>query len=233
MCFLRTIDDYLRLFLVVMTLGINKEAAMNMLKKCVQGLILVTASGIGCQAMAQSESVSVKLEHLEAIHTQEKNGDELYFSITEYPQGEMPSHYQVPRYPTHWLSKYLNNVQNVMLWNKGMESCKNVDVVISLVEEDFFPWNLDDRLGSVKFTVTCEQGKVKTGWVIAPDEKTTEKILNEKDAFSFKGKDADYRAVFKVEEAPLTQIQKEQLKKEELNPHKRKVEERLPIPFTF
>jgi hypothetical protein len=143
-----------------------------------------------------TEDFQVKLQSIQKIHTQEANGDELYFSVTEFPAKERGTHYQVPTYPTHWLSQYVDKIKNVVLWQKTITGCQDVTVLISLVEEDIPPWNVDDLLGSVELKIKCKEGKFTTQWVI-PNTGITSKIRN--DAFSFTGSNAEYHAVFRLE----------------------------------
>ncbi len=160
------------------------------------GIILICA--FGHAAFAQGQEISVKLKNLKMIQQQEKGGDELYISVTEYPAQGKPIHYQVPSYPTHWLSKYITNVKDVVIWKKTDAKCEGAELLITLVEEDFVPWNMDDSLGSVALKVECVNGKAIEKWSI-PDQKTAEKISNENGAFTFKGKGAQYKALFTIE----------------------------------
>ena len=145
-----------------------------------------------------SEEITLKLKSLSVIKQQESGGDELYISVTEYPAKGTPVHYQVPSFPTHWLSKYLVNVKDIVIWKKNSVQCTPADLLITLVEEDFEPWNMDDSLGSVALKVECVNGTAVEKWSI-PDQKTTAKINNETGAFTFDGDGAKYRAQFTVE----------------------------------
>jgi hypothetical protein len=181
---------------------------MHLVKK----VALATMCLLASQAFAQTEEMAVKLKTLEVIHPQEKRGDELYISVTEFPAQETARHYQVPAYPTHWLSKYVKNIKDVVIWKKSLSHCEPIDLLITLVEEDFAPWDLDDSLGSVQLKVECVNGKSVEKWVI-PDPKTTAKITDQESAFSFTGENAEYRAIFKLEDAiPTLAPQKTQIK---------------------
>lgn len=160
---------------------------------------IFTVCFLGMTTLYADEEYSVKLEHIEKIKSQEKRGDELYISVTEFPTVGTPSHYQIPNFPTHWLSARLTNVKDVTIWRKNIKSCDNVKVIFSLVEQDIAPWNIDDLLGSVELTLTCENGKLVPNWVI-PNSAITQKVQNEKDSFSFTGENAVYRAHFKLEQ---------------------------------
>lgn len=141
----------------------------------------------------EAETWSVKLQSIEAIRPQEYWGDELYISVTEFPEQGVPSRYQIPHYPGHWLSDYLKKVQGVTLWKKRWDQCKNVQIIFSLVEEDLEPWDLDDLLGSVELRLRCENGKVKAQWLI-PDKENTVRLEDQDGSFLFSGKKYEYRA---------------------------------------
>ncbi len=160
---------------------------------------LFAISVFASPSFAQTEQIAVKLKTLEVIRQQEKSGDELYISVTEFPTVGSPSHYQIPSYPTHWLSKYLTNVKDVVIWKKNLNHCEPIDLLISLVEEDFAPWNMDDSLGSVQLKVQCVNGKAVEQWTI-PNSKDTSKVSNDNNAFTFTGEGANYKATFSLED---------------------------------
>lgn len=151
------------------------------------------------------EEFSVKLQEIQKIKSQEERGDELFISVTEFPKGQTPRHYQIPSFPTHWLSTYLTSVKDVSLWQKNIQGCQDVKVIFSLVEEDLAPWNLEDLMGSVELNVKCEQGKFVTNWIV-PNKEITEPLANEKNTFTFKGNKAEYRARFKLEQKDVTPV---------------------------
>lgn len=169
-------------------------------KRGVKGVLLLAAM-VSHSALAKD--LSIKLDVLEKIHAQEQSGDELYFSITEFPDKKAPRHYRVPSYPSHWMSDHLKNVNNIVLWQKSYPTCEKTDVLISLVEADLPPWNVDDLLGSVEFKVTCDQGKMKTEWKI-PNKENTINILNKEGAFSFTGDHSEYHTIFKLDDSKIT-----------------------------
>src|SRR5579872_6885041 len=84
---------------------------------------------------AVAEEITVQLQKLDVVHQQEKHGDELYFSVTEVPRDakwekgkfRLPKHYQVPTYPSHWLSKYSDKIHDVVLWKKTVAGCESTD----------------------------------------------------------------------------------------------------------
>lgn len=170
-----------------------------------QGLWLPALWLLSVEALAQTQEIAVKLQALEVLRAQEKGGDELYFNVTEFPVQSKARHYQVPSYPSHWLSKYANSIKDVVIWKKTLEACEPVDLLITLVEEDFAPWNVDDTLGSIELKIKCVNGKAQEEWVI-PDAKNTVKIEGKKNAFQFTGDNAQYEAIFKLEHTNINQV---------------------------
>jgi hypothetical protein len=181
-------------------------------------LIALTTSFLGFNAAVvnAAEEVSVELRGLEVIRQQEKTGDELYFSVTEIPYDtksekgkfRLPKYYQVPNFPSHWLSKYANKIHDVTLWKKVANTCESTDVIFSLVEQDVPPWNLDDLLGSVKLEMRCENGKMTAYWEI-PNSKITARVPHSPNAFFFTGDGAEYHGTFKIEHNKNAVITKE------------------------
>ncbi len=172
---------------------------MHFVKSLKKMAFLIAIGVFASQSFAQNEQIAVKLKSLEMIKQQEMAGDELYISVTEFPTVGSPYHYQVPAFPTHWLSKYLSNVKDVVIWKKNLNQCEPIDLLITLVEEDFEPWNMDDSLGSVQLKVQCVNGKAVEQWTI-PDSKNTAKDSKDNNAFSFTGEGVNYKATFTLED---------------------------------
>ncbi|MBS0288107.1 MAG: hypothetical protein JSR17_12480 [Proteobacteria bacterium] len=150
------------------------------------------------QAFSQNEELSIKLKALDVVKTQEKGGDELFISVSEFPAQGKPLHYQIPSYPTHWLSKYLVNVKDVVLWKKQSSTCMPAELLITLVEEDFEPWNMDDAIGSLELKIDCVNGKAVEKWTI-PTQKSGANVTQQGNTFTFEGDGAKYKATFSID----------------------------------
>lgn len=204
---------YIEVLLIFEMTTLNYSNLLNlgvdMFRMKSKGLLMTALLLVANPVSAQDEKMVIKLDVIEKIHAQEKGGDELYFSITEFPSKGRPSHYQIPEFPSHWLSEHLKGVQNVILWEKASKECEPVKVIISLVEEDLPPWNIDDLLGSIELNVKCENGKLATQWNI-PNKENTAVIGNVNNAFSFSGKNAEYHAIFSFEKRALTASEQKQ-----------------------
>lgn len=132
------------------------------------------------------------------MRAQEKGGDELFIEVTEFPENSKPKVYYAPTRPSHWLSKYINNVHDVVIWKRESKGCESTDLLISLVEEDSEPWDRHDLLGSVKVKLRCENGKLTQDWEI-PDPKITSIYSNSPVTYEFQGENSGYRAKFKLD----------------------------------
>ena len=84
--------------------------------------------------LAMEGAFSVNLKKLELVKEQERDGDELYISVTEFPKKGTPKTYQIPNSPSHWLSRHLDGVKDVPLWSTQLKSCTDTQVVFSLVK---------------------------------------------------------------------------------------------------
>lgn len=162
-------------------------------------LLLMSATPVWAEnaAATQGEQLSVTLSNLQKIQQEEKAGDELYISVTEYAGKETPRFYQVPPYPAHWTSHHVTGIKDVVLWKKAMKACEPTTVLFSLVEEDAYPWDPDDLLGSVQLNLTCDNGQMKTAWSI-PNAAITVPLKNNPSGFVFKGHHTEYNAILNV-----------------------------------
>jgi len=151
-----------------------------------------------------NQSVGIKVDAIRLIKMQERRGDELYFNVTEYSESGPPRFYQVPSFPGHWLSKFVEGVNNVSLWNKDFNQCENVRLVISFIERDIPPWNVDDLLGTVNLNIQCENNKLVGTWSI-PDKSITKVSKNKENKFVFFGDGAEYRVQFKIKNLNIKQ----------------------------
>src|SRR5690606_15255973 len=110
---------------------------------------------------------------------------------------EKPRHYEVPEFPLHWLSKYVDKLSNVLLWEKVVEDEQGVSIVLSLIERDAPPWNLDDLIGSVKLKLKNEKGKLTKEWSI-PNKNVTHRLSDDDNVFILTGDGGEYHIALEV-----------------------------------
>lgn len=163
-------------------------------------LPLIFASSIG---LAKDLEVSINLLTIEALKTSERLGDEVYFSVTEYSSKSTPKLFRVPMFPLHWLSRELPQVKNVNLWTGELKEEESVLLILSLIEQDLEPWNVDDHLGSVQVKLANKKGKIVAQWGQPKfsDQPKVEQPDTKVPKFIMFGEASKYVTVFQVETA--------------------------------
>lgn len=152
---------------------------------------LTCVSSYAEDAQKKNISLQITLSDIKQIKRSEAGGDEIYFSVTEYSSIERPRHYLVPSFPTHWLSQHIDEVKNVVLWEKPLQDKESVMVVISLLERDAPPWNVDDLIGTVKVKMQYEGGQVKKEWSL-PNKEEARVLDQEANIFALLGEGSEY-----------------------------------------
>lgn len=154
-------------------------------------------------ALAGDIDVVIKLERIQVLEPSEEGGDEIYFSISTFGQKVEPTFTRVPMFPIYWMSKHISKVKNVELWKGKLTEGASKQVVLSLVEQDIPPWNIDDHLGSVKVKLVNDKGTFRKTWSMPNYKDQTEVHQINKDSFNptfkFKGSGGVYKASFKIE----------------------------------
>jgi len=95
----------------------------------------------------------------------------------------------------------LPDVKNVVLWSDTVHEGETVRLIFSLGEQEKFPWNEDDLLGSAQLVLTYEGGKLHKVWTLpAVNKKDEAEILKLGDPqrFLFKGDGSLYDVAFLV-----------------------------------
>ena len=96
--------------------------------------------------------------------TEGQQGDEIYLSITEFHSSRDARHITVPSQPVHWPSKALPQVKDLRLWGGSLKEGESLELIISVIEQDAAPWNIDDLIGTVKVKLRNENGKLEEKW---------------------------------------------------------------------
>jgi len=115
-------------------------------------------------ALAKDLNINLALSKIVPHKIQERGEDELYFDIAEYNQQGLQQFYRIPEKPIHLLSKHLAKVQNFTLWHNSLKEGESLELIISLIEEDYTPWELDDLLGDIKLKLKNDHGKLISAW---------------------------------------------------------------------
>lgn len=148
---------------------------------------------------SKSIHASLTLDSIQMKRMQEKNGDELYLTVTAYPTKVRPTNIEIPSFPEYWMSKYVNQVKDVPLWDGHIENMDSTTVVVSLVDRDLPPWNIDDVLGTAQVIFKNNNGHLETIWK-TPNlnaKMTTIKSEQHRKMFDFKVPDeSSYKVSF-------------------------------------
>lgn len=143
--------------------------------------------------------VDVMLSSMKAIKSQEAGGDEVYFSVTQYSNKKRPQESRIPMFPTYWRSATVNELKDVILWHAELEQGESVQVVLSLIEHDAPPWNVDDHLGSAKVTLNNDRGRMKVEWS-QPNYQDQPPTIQSPEAplYTFMAGEAKYQVKFDI-----------------------------------
>lgn len=176
---------------------------MFMLRLSKKAAIIFTTVGIclcSAVAIAKPHMVEVKLIDMEAKKLTERTGDEIYFTVTEYPNKGNPKILRIPMFPLHWLSKDLKNVNNVLLWQGKIEDDSSVVLILTLLEQDLPLLGVDDHLGSAQVKIVNTGGKLAITWSqprFVDQPKVEQTKSNAPDYLLFGG-NGEYVVKFKV-----------------------------------
>ncbi|PCH56917.1 MAG: hypothetical protein COC15_02270 [Legionellales bacterium] len=145
---------------------------MQLNKLLTTGIILIGClfSATGSCSEDKKLTLNLVLSSIKAEKTSETRGDELYFSITQYSSEKDAKQELIPTFPTYWLSKNLSQIKNVPIWKTDLALGEEVKLIISLLEKDAPPWELDDHIGSVQLKVSNVDGNLEYMWEL-PDFK--------------------------------------------------------------
>lgn len=168
-------------------------------------LILLTLFLLSFSAMAKPLSVSLYIEKIKAIELNEKSGDEIYMVISEFYSGGKSNYYLFPdssayknnknlitptrieRPVAYWKSDMLHKINNLQIWNHKLKDNEGVEIIVSFVERDAPPWDLDDQIGSIKIKLKNDNGHLRSNWNTA-----NSRIKKTANNFQLKGDHSQY-----------------------------------------
>jgi hypothetical protein len=175
----------------------------KLLKKILSGMLaatfLLTGVAFSNVALAKDIKVTVNLDNIAAAKMHEDSGEEIYLSVTTYPRKGTPVITRVPMFPLHWIGKELGKIKNVTVWEGTFKEGDGAQIIISLVEQDLPPWDMDDHVGSVKLTLANTAGKFEQKWdVNYKDQSIVTQDKKGMPKFTFSGQGSEYTASFSV-----------------------------------
>jgi hypothetical protein len=134
--------------------------------------LLILSTGL----YAGSLTPNLFVESLTIHKTVEKGGDEMYFSVTEYPSTGKGKTINIPPSPLSWTSDQVRDLKNLKLWGGNLAEGESTEVIVELIEHDLPPWNVDDLIGVFKIKLMNQDGKLVTEW----SQSNLQKITPEK-----------------------------------------------------
>ncbi len=150
---------------------------------------------------AKELTAVVKLSNIKVEKSSDRGGDEFYFNITYYSSLGHSKNIRIPESPTHWLSQHVETVKDINLWTGTLAEGEEVRLILSIVEQDYPPWDPDDLIGGVELILKNEKGKLKKKWDVPTFEERVEvemKKPGNPQTFIFKGDEALYDVAFIV-----------------------------------
>lgn len=163
--------------------------------------VVIVGLLLALPVLAKDLTVRLNIAQIQALKEQEYNGDELYFNVAEYTKQGVQQFYRVPERPIYLRSGHLEKVKDFNLWHKTLQEGQSAQVIISLIEQDLAPWDLDDLIGEVKLKLKNQNGKLITDWVMLNTDKHGEiiaHIKSEQRRFELNGSGARYLLDFQL-----------------------------------
>ncbi|MBT4964490.1 MAG: hypothetical protein HON32_09975 [Francisellaceae bacterium] len=158
----------------------------------------ITQVSIADNAPISTHKFQLEVSALSVTKESESGGDEVYLSIVEYSNYGKSSYFRVPSYPTYWLAKHLKSVKKVRLWEHEFSNGEATQLIVSIVERDLPPWNVDDLIGAIKINLHQKDGALIVEW--DPHHFQNEAKVDEKEpgkpVFVLNGNDSVYEISF-------------------------------------
>lgn len=155
---------------------------------------------------AKDFDVVVKLTSIKAEKTTEQGGDELYFNVTRYSSLGSFKNDRIPAEPACWSSKALDKLKDIVLWEGVVHDKEEIKLILSVVEQEFPPWDPDELIGGAQLILRNKKDKLEHEWVVPVFEDRSEIEMKAVDpmqnaqVFLFKGAGAVYEVAFSIQE---------------------------------
>jgi hypothetical protein len=100
---------------------------------------------------------------------------------------------KIPAGDLCWESKNLDKVKDVVLWEGDVQTGEEIKLILSVVEQDFPPWDPDELIGGAQLILTNNKGKFAHEWV--------KPVFEEEVDIEMKGKRPDGSQIFLLKSA--------------------------------
>jgi hypothetical protein len=141
-----------------------KSAIKSVIALLLSGLLFFAGSAL--ETLQAEEILQLKLIRLQAEALSEENGDEVYISVTKYSNLNPSEEFRIPSSPDNWFFKRLAEIRNVTLWQGNLAKGEEIKLMISIAEQDFPPWDVDDLIGTLQVTLKEVKGYLVEEWSI-------------------------------------------------------------------
>lgn len=154
---------------------------------------------------AKEHRLVLILDKIKAESLSEDRGDEVYLSVSKYSNKGAPEEVRVPDKPRYWQFRKLDSIKNIVLWQGKIASEESLRFDISVVEQDFPPWDIDDLIGTLRVIIQEEKDHLKIQWSIPkmdgqPQIDDLGPVREHGHHFVLHGENSKYQAVFLIQE---------------------------------
>lgn len=141
----------------------------------------VTAPDVKAPKTVKLLRPAIQLDSIAPLKKIAKSGNEIYVSISEFNSNGKNRYYTIPQSPVYWPQKSMDQISHFQLWQGKLPTGGATEVIISLIEKDTPPWNLDDLISVVKVKMINQAGKINYEWYqdgkLISKEKSNVKVL--------------------------------------------------------
>lgn len=128
--------------------------------------IIITLAMVLATSLAYAKTVQKQLmiDNFEVTQAVEAMGDEIYLMVTVLNSKGDDKQYTIPNYPVTWPSESVERIDNLVVWEGGIDEGESTEIIVELVEQDAPPFNVDDSLGSARIKLENNKGNVVAEW---------------------------------------------------------------------
>lgn len=134
------------------------------MKRMFIGLMLALCSPLSLAHAKPVLKPELVLDHIKAIQTRERRGDQVYLDISTYRANQPTRYHRIPKHPIHWQSALIDKIKSVPLWSEEIKEGQEVILIISLMEQDLPSINPDDLIGSIRVKLKNKRGQLRVQW---------------------------------------------------------------------
>lgn len=165
------------------------------MKHFFKSLVAIATLITTMSVFAKPIDYELRVESLKCVKTSERTTDEIYFSIKSVDNKGNANYIRVPEYPFHLPIKKNQTFSDILLLKNTIDDNTTITYTISLVENDFSVFEMDDDLGAAVLSLSNKNNKLKQTWRTS-DNKEDHPIPE----YVMTGDNGEYTIKFKVNE---------------------------------